>query len=159
MKKYLAILCCLATLFSCSSGSREPGKNGDTATRQEASDTISQPADTSNTAEKKQEPNWPVAGIDHPETFKTFLADLQKWTANNQQDSIVAHISFPLRNYKTKETFTKKFSSIFSEKIRSAISKQSPDDIFVNAQGVMLGNGEIWINYLRGAYYITAINE
>lgn len=152
-------------LFGCQQSSVPDNKTGDSLL-QVKPDTGKIPSaagskakiDSNNTVANQPEPNWQVAGIDDPAGFKIFFSNFKTWLEKDEQDSITAHIAFPIKKYKTPQSFRNNFSKVFNAQFKKIISEQSAGNVFVNAQGVMLGNGEIWINYLKGNYYITAIN-
>lgn len=56
---------------------------------------------------------------------------------------------------KSRTQFKNRYKEIFTKKIREAVSNASLDELFVNYQGFMIGNGEIWFDPKKG---IKAIN-
>ncbi|MGV3490417.1 MAG: hypothetical protein ACO1OG_03760 [Devosia sp.] len=46
----------------------------------------------------------------------------------------------------SEEQFVEQFDTILTEEIRTVIADQNWADVFVNYQGVMLGNGQVWLN-------------
>jgi hypothetical protein len=46
---------------------------------------------------------------------------------------------------KSANDLRRAFPRIFTERVRSAILAQNLDDAFSNYQGVMIGNGQVWI--------------
>ena len=97
-----------------------------------------------------------MAGIETPEAAMAFIAKLQAALKDGDKQAIAAVIKYPLNIYdngKVKETFTtaesvlKGFSALFTPAVRQAIlCTKSDADWFVNDQGLMLGNGEVWID-------------
>lgn len=116
-----------------------------------APDTVSNPATTGD--------QWAVAGITNPSAFKQFFTGFKSWVASNKIDSIAAHIEFPLKNCANAETFKKDYNHLFNDLVKSAVSKQDTEHFFINQNGVMTGNGELWFNEMKGNYVITAINN
>jgi hypothetical protein len=47
---------------------------------------------------------------------------------------------------KTKKDAKEHATALFDEHLKSAVRNQSPDSLFKNWQGVMIGNGEIWFS-------------
>lgn len=45
-----------------------------------------------------------------------------------------------------EEQFTEHFDNILTDEIRQAILDQTWATLFVNAEGVMFGNGQVWMN-------------
>lgn len=72
--------------------------------------------------------------------------------------------SFPFRcNFcitpqiiKSKREFARRYKEILTPSIKAAILKAELDKLFVNYQGVMIANGEIWFDPTRG---IIALND
>ena len=102
---------------------------------------------------------------------------LQVKTAILQQNKswLAGHIYYPIQvqikeqtiTINTREQFAENFNAIFYEEFRKKISTFYAYNLFCNWRGVMLGNGEIWINnnnntssnkeYYR--YYISGIED
>lgn len=103
--------------------------------------------------------SWYNAGFDDPADFKLFLLSFKDWVKNDNIDSITAHVSFPLKTWKTPEAFRKAYPEIFNAEMKTVVDTQRLDRIFRNYQGAMLGNGEIWFSVIKGEYKIIAINK
>ena len=102
---------------------------------------------------------WANAGFDNPAGFKNFITQFKDWVKNDNVDSIAAHISFPIKPAKTEAVFKEKYTSIFDTNIKNAVANQRLDRIFRNADGAMIGNGQIWFTVGKSNYMITAINK
>ena len=51
------------------------------------------------------------------------------------------------------------YDSVFTENVKKAVAGEKVEDLFVNAQGVMVGNGELWLGVAEGEkYYILSVN-
>ena len=103
-----------------------------------------------------------------------FVSKLQSAVKANDRDAIVGLIAFPLRVnsggtsklYRDADAVERDFDRIFTPKVRKAILKQRPDQIFVRDQGAMIGSGEAWFDRScpnaacspAGPVRITAIN-
>lgn len=64
---------------------------------------------------------------------------------------VVEHVRFPLRVAGGKQIsgpgeFQRSYESIITPAVVKALKAQDFDSVFVNAQGVMLGDGQVWIN-------------
>ncbi|WP_346315916.1 hypothetical protein [Chitinophaga sp. YIM B06452] len=103
--------------------------------------------------------SWSTAGFDDPAGFKQFLLRFKDWVKNDRKDSIAAHIQFPLREYKTEKSFLDGYNKIFDASLKATVDSQRLDRIFRNAQGAMIGSGEIWFASLPDGYRIIAINK
>jgi hypothetical protein len=40
----------------------------------------------------------------------------------------------------------KNYKAIFTDKVKHTIENQQYQDLFVDSEGIMLGNGEVWIS-------------
>jgi hypothetical protein len=74
---------------------------------------------------------------------------------------VASVISYPFDKGKIKneETFKSKYDLYFTVKVKKALQQQNFNQIFLNYQGVMIGNGEIWLNEINKSFKITAINK
>jgi hypothetical protein len=95
-----------------------------------------------------------AAGISYAEAAD-FLARLQSAVRDGDAAGVAALTAFPLKvRGKTGATnraqFMQRFASIYTDKVRKAILAQSVDALFANWQGLMIGNGEVWISSLCG---------
>ena len=108
-----------------------------------------------------------VAGIKSMEPLKAFLADLQKALSNDDIETLANMISFPLRQpigIKTKEDFIQNYEKIFTAEVKEVVQKQKFKDLFCNYQGVMIGDGEVWMSALaygqdEVTIKITTVND
>jgi len=106
-----------------------------------------------------------------PETAKAaraFLADLQSAVKANDKEKIAGMISYPMNfihdgkrgRIRDKATFLARYDSIFDEHIREAILKQSSHCLFGNANGEMIGSGEVWFSEMGdGSVKIITVNS
>lgn len=122
----------------------------------------------STPATKTMETNrYEVAGIDNSLEFnKTFLI-IKKLVANNDKEQVANYIIYPLKvntptkkfTIKTKKEFITQYDTIFTNEIKTALTNQKVKDLFVNYQGVMVKNGEIWLGQSNSKYGIIVINQ
>ncbi|WP_308635863.1 hypothetical protein [Paenibacillus silvisoli] len=94
-----------------------------------------------------------VAGIQDPHKFLDMFAAVKEAIAKDDKVTVANHILYPLRvneadgshlKIETRADLVKQYDAIFTEKVKKAIARQSADDLFVNYQGVMVGNGDLW---------------
>ncbi|SEN79975.1 hypothetical protein [Paenibacillus sp. OV219] len=93
-----------------------------------------------------------VAGIRDPKNFLTVFNTVKDAIASGDQAEVASHILYPLRVnsksgtelYQTRADFVQHYDEIITEPVKKAIANQSVDQLFVNYQGVMVGNGDIW---------------
>jgi hypothetical protein len=113
--------------------------------------------------------SWDNAGIDDPVAFKKFLKKLQGWVANNQRDSVAAAIAFPLLNsrvrnkeqiiVKDKNEFLANYDLYINDTVKAALKNQNLRQVFRNANGAMVGNGQLWLGQVENGFAIMAINN
>jgi hypothetical protein len=81
------------------------------------------------------------------------LTDLQQAVASHNAAAVAALVHYPIKvnpgkhpfTIKTPKEFIKDYDRIITPDIAAAIYKQKYDGLFVNSQGVMIGDGEIWV--------------
>ncbi|MGF7182487.1 hypothetical protein [Tunturiibacter psychrotolerans] len=81
------------------------------------------------------------------------LTDLQASVAKHNTAAVAALVHYPIKvnpgkhpiTIKTPKAFIKDYDSIITHDISDVILKQKYEALFVNSQGVMLGDGEVWI--------------
>lgn len=119
---------------------------------------------------EKKNNKYEVAGIHDGEKFEKTFFRIKDLVERDAQEELAEYIYYPLRvnirgerkTIKDKEDFIENYSHIITEKVKEALLKQKVENLFVNYQGVMVGNGEIWFGYREKAkekYVIIAINN
>jgi hypothetical protein len=81
------------------------------------------------------------------------LFNLQQAVAKHNPAAVAALVHYPIKVnpgkkpfvVKNEKAFIKDYDRIITHDIQDAIFKQKYDALFVNSQGVMLGDGEVWI--------------
>ncbi len=121
--------------------------------------------------ETSKDPNrYQVAGIDDADEFDETYELLRAALSDNDKDTFADHIAYPINviingkktEIKNKEVFLKNFDEIMNEDMKNIFLNQKLEDFFVNYQGIMVGNGQFWLNQLVGTKYkfsIYAINN
>jgi len=87
---------------------------------------------------------------DYKELFYAFKVALEE----GKSDIVVSLVTYPLTvtidgeeaTYDTEQELLDAYDSVFIEPIVLAVSNQEYGDLFVNSEGVMIGNGEVWIS-------------
>jgi len=102
-----------------------------------------------------------------------FVANVRKAISQGDKIWLAANLFYPLNvrvseklvlNIKSKNQFLLQYDKIFTTEFKSALSKTFSHNHFNNYQGVMIGDGEIWINNalnateLKPQFQIIAIN-
>ena len=108
-----------------------------------------------------------IANFDSVEEFTKFFQNLKAVAKANDVNAITDLIIYPLNtrvdgkkiNFKNKSELLKKFKNVWTDTVAAALAAQETSKLFCNYQGVMIGNGQIWIKKLNnGKIGIGAIN-
>ncbi len=112
---------------------------------------------------------YEVAGVDDPAIVKAFVLSLQSVVKNNDAAAFAKMISYPMKVHaengpgltvKTAKQAQEKYAEIVNAKVKQAILSQNPDDLFANYQGLMIGDGEVWLTpNEHGELKILSINQ
>lgn len=86
---------------------------------------------------------------DYKELFYAFKVALEE----GKSDIVVSLVNYPLTvtidgedaTYGSEQELLDAYDSVFTEAIIEAVSAQDYGTLFVNSEGVMIGNGEVWI--------------
>lgn len=86
--------------------------------------------------------------------YKAVIDTLQKAVAAHDVAGVAALVSYPIGvKVRGKETvvksakaFTEHYDGIMTPAITKAVVSQKYEDLFVNDQGVMFGDGQVWVN-------------
>lgn len=105
--------------------------------------------------------------VSDPADVRNFMTSLRTAVLANDANAIAKMIHWPLRYVKRgKPTlarnpieFRKNFTIIFSEKVKLAILNQRYEDLFVNTDGIMYGDGQVWLHpfYENGRSGVTIL--
>lgn len=135
-----------------------------------------QKADVPATAEEVTAPaadavpdahRFSVAGIDDPAVVVRALERLQTALRAGDRAGLAGMVRYPfttyangqaVRTYDGTAALLQDFDRLFSPPVQSAILRASDANVFVNGEGIMLGNGELWLNIFEGQLLISAIN-
>lgn len=101
--------------------------------------------------------------------YQKFFDTLKKAVAEDDRQAIAALVDYPINvrinGKSTKINDTKHFVAVYdqivTDKVKQAIAKQTYATLFANAEGVSIGDGEIWFSGLGdgSTVRITAINN
>ncbi len=81
------------------------------------------------------------------------FTELQQAVAKHDATTVAALVNYPLAVkfkgapaiIRTPQSFIANYDRILTPEITSAIEKQRYDDLMVNYQGAMFGNGQVWL--------------
>jgi hypothetical protein len=94
-----------------------------------------------------------VAGVQRDSSVYAFVGRLQAAVSTNDSLVVVETFVLPLfvtdslsdLHVRTRRDALRYFSRIITPAVRHAILAQQLDGLFANWQGVMIGNGQVWI--------------
>lgn len=92
--------------------------------------------------------------LGHHEAYQKTIEALQQGVKAHDAKAVAAFVSYPItvrvktvkKTITSAEAFIADYDAIMTPKIANAVTRQDYADLFVNYQGVMFGNGEVWIN-------------
>jgi hypothetical protein len=81
------------------------------------------------------------------------LTQLQQAVAKHNAAAVADLVHYPIKvnpgkkpfTIKNEKAFVKDYDRIITNDIQDAILKQKYENLFVNSQGAMIGDGEVWI--------------
>jgi hypothetical protein len=81
------------------------------------------------------------------------LTTLQQAIAKHDASTVASLVHYPIKvnpgkkpfTIKNEKAFIKDYDRIITQDIQDAILKQKYENLFVNSQGAMIGDGEVWI--------------
>jgi hypothetical protein len=111
---------------------------------------------------------YAVAGISDPAQVTQFLARLKQAMTADDHAAIAAMVKSPLTvyssagrpaTYRNAAALSASYARVFTPDVKAAVTAAKPDDLFARDQGVMIGNGEIWMNEIGGSMKIITVNH
>ena len=104
-------------------------------------------------------------GLNSKEPFLSFFDQLKTASAKKDKRSLSGMILYPMRVngkvakiIRTPADFSKSFDSLFTSKVQSVIERQQLNKLFCRDQGIMYGDGEIWVGISSGKVGIKSLN-
>jgi len=108
-----------------------------------------------------------VAGIDNPQAAKDFLETIREAAKTDDKAAIATLVRYPFTTYKmgeiqaqydSSDELLADFDSVVTDGVWAEIEGARYEDIFVNYQGAMIGNGAVWFMNYGDGIQIKAIN-
>ena len=103
---------------------------------------------------------------------KRFLVELKGAVTDADKKRLASMMDYPIivaygagnktvrRTVHNRSEFMTQYRSIVSLRVREAINAQSPECLFGNGQGIMIGKGEVWFRQQGdGSMKIVTINN
>jgi hypothetical protein len=109
-------------------------------------------AQTTTTAPTALDKSIDLSVGDHVRVH-TILTTLQQAVAKHNAATVASLVHYPIKvnpgkkpfTIKNEKAFIKDYDRIITPDISAAIFKQKYENLFVNSQGAMIGDGEVWI--------------
>jgi hypothetical protein len=107
-----------------------------------------------------------MAGIENEEAARDFIDRLRTAARQGDQQMLIDMIQYPIkvhhesgsREYRTREELMANFSHVFTPTVLGVIGEAQYETLFINSEGAMIGNGEVWFDGSTGPILIKAIN-
>lgn len=103
--------------------------------------------------------------------YRAFFDKLKAAVAADDRTTVAGMVSYPLetriggKRVKLRDPahFIASYGQIMTARVKQALAKQDYADLFANAEGLMIGDGEIWFSGIGGGtpatVRITAVNQ
>jgi hypothetical protein len=99
-----------------------------------------------------------VAALD-PVEARHFFQGIKDAVTKGDKASLARMVEYPItvplgkrdQEIRTPEAFVKHYEEIINENLKAAVGEQTFETLFVNYDGVMIGNGVIWFSGLADA--------
>ena len=108
------------------------------------------------------------AGISDPAHVTQFVARLKQAVAADEHATVAGMVNYPLTvnssgrppvTYRNAAALSANYARVFTPEVKAAVGAAKADDLFSRDQGVMIGNGEIWMNERGGTMKIITVNH
>ncbi|MFK8185803.1 MAG: hypothetical protein AB8B99_20695 [Phormidesmis sp.] len=137
--------------------------------REESAREESAPAETQlSPAQAEATARLELAGIEDLQEAEDFLNAMSVAATQGNKEAIANLIHYPFTTYDTGEPqkeyespaeFLTDFDQVVTDSVLTAMKTASYDDLFVNYQGAMIGNGAVWFMKYDEGVRIKAINS
>ena len=95
-----------------------------------------------------------ATNVGDPAKFRELMTSLQQAVQKHDAPTVAALVSYPVDinphtkktlHLRTPEAFIAQYDNIITPHIADIVANQKYNNLFVNYQGAMFGNGELWI--------------
>ncbi|AYG68802.1 MULTISPECIES: hypothetical protein [unclassified Rhizobium] len=106
------------------------------------------------------------------QAYADFFTKLKSAIGSADKATVAGLVSYPFSaringkavKIKDAKHFTTDYDQVITAKVKDAVAKQKYETLFANAQGVMIGDGEIWFakagkDVKHMTMQITAVND
>ena len=92
--------------------------------------------------------------LGHAKLYETSFKAFQHAVATGSREDVAAFIRYPIKVtidgqstvIRSPDAFVKQYDRIMTPDIVNAVKNQAYGDLFVNDQGVMFGDGQVWMD-------------
>ena len=111
---------------------------------------------------------YAAAGISNPAHVTQFLAQLKEAMAADDRAAVAAMVNYPMTvhasggasvTYRGAASLRSRYAQVFTPEVKAAVAAAKPDNLFSRDQGIMIGNGEIWMNEVHGSMKVITVNH
>lgn len=148
MKKTICLSLILMLLFLAACSAQSENSDAQTTPKPVQSAVPKETEEVVSTAEINY---YELFTNEDAETVESFAAEVRQQIVDRDWEGLSDNILFPItistKAYNSKEEFlAADWDSILSEEFFNAIEEENCENLFCNYEGVMLGNGEVWIS-------------
>jgi hypothetical protein len=157
-----------AEVTAPAAGTEAPGQSADVM---EGMAPVNEDGDGTAAGEVQEEDSaaednpYEVAGIENPKAFLEIYEKIREALAAGDKEALADLVLYPLnvgqKQIKDKADFLKNYDKIITASVIQAVQEQKTDELFVNYQGVMAGDGQMWFGATADTpqkYGIIAVN-
>jgi hypothetical protein len=97
---------------------------------------------------------------------RLFLKSLKVAVGSNERSAVSRMVAYPVKVYvgdtteavSTPAEFVRRYDRIFTAEVKQAVRSQSSHCLFGNADGFMIGDGQVWFAEIDGKMKVISIN-
>lgn len=148
MKKTICLSLILMLLFLAACSAQSENSDAQTTSKPVQSTVPDETEEVVSTAEINY---YELFTKEDAKTVESFAAEVRQQIVDRDWESLSDNILFPItisnKTYNSKKEFlAADWDSILSEEFFHAIEEENCENLFCNYEGVMLGNGEVWVS-------------
>ena len=92
------------------------------------------------------------------EPYRAFLAALKESVSEGDEAAVAAMVAYPLETtlagervtLASEDDFMQRYEQLLTPAVVAAVEKQTYATLFANAEGAMIGDGEVWFSGVCG---------
>ena len=148
MKKFICITLVLMLIFLTACAAQSETADTQPTAKPAESDVPEETEEVVSTAEIDY---YGLFTNEDAETVESFVAEVRQQIVDRDWEGLSDNVLYPITiantTYSSKEEFlAADWDSILSDEFFKAIEEENCENLFCNSDGVMLGNGEVWIS-------------